>query len=280
MAPHRDSDAYANVDSDTSNTDLVKGVNWNQNNHFMSQELRLNGVSGRVDRGWSEPTITPTTSMLTGNCYTERILGPISTCCMEFPRPFFRRVGDQSRYFKQDGEGWALFTHNIVELTDNFDLVVGFRWSDDQKDATAKVVNDAVHCTLAPFIPYCPVPDLQQSRGEDEPSGTIKLVRNLDIGNIYIGYSRGFKAGGFNLDRDAATTGFEFEPETVDSYEAGLKWAVPDRTFEANTALFYSEFQNYQINEFDGISFATTNAAQVNSTGAELELVGCQSPDY
>jgi outer membrane receptor protein involved in Fe transport len=181
-------------------------------------------------------------------------------------------VGDQSRYFKQDGEGWALFTHNIVELTDNYDLVAGFRWSEDNKDATAKVVNNAVHCTVAPFIPFCPVPDLKESRGEGEPTGTIKLVRNLEIGNIYVGYSRGYKAGGFNLDRDAATTGFEFDPETVDSYETGLKWSVPDRTFEINTAIFYSEFQNYQINEFNGVSFATTNAGKVDSTGVEMEL--------
>ena len=27
----------------------MKGTNWNQNDHFMSQELRLNGVTGPVD---------------------------------------------------------------------------------------------------------------------------------------------------------------------------------------------------------------------------------------
>ncbi|MDH4041819.1 MAG: TonB-dependent receptor [Gammaproteobacteria bacterium] len=272
IGAYRDADAYANVDSDTSNIDLVKGTNWNQNDHFMSQEVRLNGVSGRVD--W----------LVGAYYYTDDIdvdwqllygadFGPYFNLLLGVPAFLFPEgVGDQSRYFKQDGEGWALFTHNIVELTDNYDLVVGFRWSDDNKDATARVVNDSVHCTLIPFVPFCPVPDLKESRGEGEPSGTLKLVRNLDIGNIYVGYSRGYKAGGFNLDRDAATTGFEFDPETVDSYEAGLKWSVPDRTLEANTAIFYSEFQNYQINEFNGVSFATTNAARVNSTGAELEL--------
>ena len=272
IGAYRNSDAFANVDADTSNLDLVKGTNWDQNNHFMSQELRLNGVSGRVDwlvgAYYYTDEIDVDWQLLYGadfGAYFNELLG--------IPAALFPEgVGDQSRYFKQDGEGWALFTHNIVELTDYYDLVVGFRWSDDQKDATAKVVNNAVHCTLAPFVPYCPVPDLKESRGEGEPSGTIKLVRNLDIGNIYVGYSRGFKAGGFNLDRDAATTGFEFDPETVDSYEAGMKWAVPDRTLEANTAIFYSEFHDYQINEFNGVSFATTNAAQVNSTGAELEL--------
>ncbi len=272
VGAHRDADAYANVDADTSNLDLVKGTNWNQNDHFMSQELRLNGVTGPVDwlvgAYYYTDDLDVDWQLLYGADFGDYFNLRLGVPAALFPEG----VGDQSRYFKQDGEGWALFAHNIVELTDNFDLVAGFRWSDESKDATARVVNDAVHCALAPFVPFCPVPDLQASREEDEPSGTLKLVRNLDIGNIYVGYSRGFKAGGFNLDRDAATTGFEFDPETVDSYEAGLKWSVADRTFEANTAIFYSEFENYQINEFNGVSFATTNAAQVNSSGTELEL--------
>ena len=272
IGAYRDSDAYSNVDSDTSNVDLVQGVDWDQNNHFMSQELRLNGVWGRVD--W----------LAGAYYYTDDIdvdwrltygadFGAYFNLLTGLPASLFPEgAGDTSRDVKQDGKGWAVFTHNIVELTDSYDLVLGFRWSNDHKDATAKITNDTIHCAVVPFIPFCPVPDLQESRGEDEPTGTLKLVRNLEIGNLYVGYSRGYKAGGFNLDRDAATTGFEFEPETVDAYEAGLKWSSADRFIEANTALFYSEFNNYQINEFNGISFATTNAAKVQSTGAELEL--------
>lgn len=151
-------------------------------------------------------------------------------------------------------------------------MVLGLRWSRDDKDAKVRIDNNAIHCGVVPFIPYCPVPDVQGSGNHEEPTGTIKLVRNLEVGNIYAGYSRGYKSGGFNLDRDAANTNFEFDPEIVDSYEAGVKWGMENRRLEINTAVFYSEFQDYQINEFDGISFNVTNAGQVNSTGAELEL--------
>lgn len=274
IGAYRDSDAYANVDADTSNVDLVQGVDWDQNNHFMSQELRLNGVWGRVD--W----------LVGAYYYTDDIdVDWQVTYGADFgtfinlgsggviPAALFPEgAGDTSRYFKQDGKGWAIFTHNIVELNDNFDLVLGFRWSSDQKDAAARITNDAIHCGVLSFIPYCPVPDLQGSRSEDEPTGTIKLVRNLDIGNIYVGYSRGYKAGGFNLDRDASITGFEFDPEIVDAYEVGLKWSSSDRVLQANTAVFCSEFKDYQINEFNGFTFATTNAAQVNASGVELEI--------
>lgn len=272
IGAYRDADAYTNQDPDTSNVDLVQGIDWSQNNHFMSQELRLNGVWGRVD--W----------LAGAYYYTDEIdvdwqvtygadFGGYFNLLTGLPAALFPEgAGDTSRYFKQKSKGWAFFTHNIVELNENYDLVMGFRWSNDQKDAKAIITNDTIHCDLVPFIPYCPVPDLHGSRGEDEPSGTIKLVRNLDIGNMYIGYSHGYKAGGFNLDRDAAITGFEFDPETVDSYEAGLKWASPDHSLEFSTDLFYSEFKDYQINVFDGIAFATTNAAKVNSHGVELAL--------
>jgi iron complex outermembrane recepter protein len=274
VGAYRDADGYTDLDADTSNVDLVQGVDWDQNNTFMSQELRLNGVSGRLDwlvgAYYYTDDIDVDWSLLYGadfGAYFSLLAGGVIPAAL-FPEG----AGDQSRYFEQDGKGWALFTHNMYELTDNYDVVLGFRWSNDDKDAKVSITNNAIHCAVVPFIPYCPVPDVQGSRNEDEPTGTIKLVRNLEVGNIYAGYSRGYKAGGFNLDRDAPNTKFEFEPEIVNSYEAGLKWGLENRMLEINSAVFYSEFQDYQINEFDGVSFTVTNAGQVNSTGAELEL--------
>jgi len=272
VGAYRNSDAYTNVDADISNVDLVQGVDWDQNNHFMSQELRLTGTSGRLDwlvgAYYYTDDIDVDWSLLYGADF-----GAYFNLLTGLPAALFPEgVGDQSRYFKQDGKGWAVFTHNIIELSDNYDMVVGLRWSQDDKDAKVRIDNDAIHCAVVPVVPYCPVPDVQGSENHDEPTGTIKLVRNLEVGNIYAGYSRGYKSGGFNLDRDAVNTNFEFDPEIVDSYEAGLKWGLDNRMLEINTAVFYSEFQDYQINEFDGISFTVTNAGQVNSTGAELEL--------
>jgi iron complex outermembrane recepter protein len=269
---YRDADVYANVDSDTSNVDLVQGTVWDQTSDFTSHELRLNGVSGQLD--W----------LIGGYYYEEDIevdyrltygadFGAYFNLLTGLPASLFPEgAGDTSRYSKQQADGWAVFTHNIIELNDNYDLVLGFRWSNDNKDAVLDISNNAIHCDLVPFIPFCPVLNLKDSRSEDEPTGTIKLVRNLDVGNVYISYARGYKAGGFNLDRDAGTTGFEFDPEIVDSYELGAKWGSANGALQINSAVFYSEVEDFQINEFDGISFSVTNAAKVQSTGAELEL--------
>ncbi|MFT5767679.1 MAG: iron complex outermembrane receptor protein [Halioglobus sp.] len=272
IAAYRDANAYTTQDPDTSNIDVLQGTDWGQDNRFMSQELRLNGVSGRIDwlvGAYYYADETEVDWQVTYGADFGAYFGLLTG----LPGSLFPEgAGDTSRNFEQDGKGWAVFSHNIVELNNHYDLVLGFRWSDDQKDAAVNITNFNIHCDLVPFVPFCAVPDLQGSRSEAEPSGTIKLVRNLDIGNIYVGYSHGYKAGGFNLDRDAANTSFEFDPETVDAYEAGMKWSSPDRTLEVNTDLFYSEFKDYQINQFDGVAFTTTNAAKVKSTGVELAV--------
>ena len=270
VGAYRKADAYTTQDPDSNSVDIVQGTDWNQNNEFLSQELRLKGVSGRLD--W-----------LVGAYYFEdkfdvdwqitygAQFGSYFNLLTGLPAFLFPTgAADASRFFEQKSNGWALFTHNIVELNDTLDLVLGFRWSEEKKDARTVITNTAIHCALVPAVPFCPVPGFARKRTESEPSGTIKLVRNLDVGNIYIGYSRGYKSGGFNLDRDAVLTSLQFAPEIVDTFEAGVKWSSQDQKFNVSADLFYSIFRDYQINQFNGVGFATTNAAKVESSGLEL----------
>lgn len=107
----------------------------------------------------------------------------------------------------------------------------------------------------------------------------------------YVSYSHGYKAGGINLDRDAtvgtcvsprgvvnvACTQAQinaaalFLPETSDSYEVGVKTQWLDRTLTANLALFQTDYEDFQLNTFNGLGFIISNAGSVESYGAELE---------
>jgi len=67
---------------------------------------------------------------------------------------------------------------------------------------------------------------------------------------LYASYSRGFKAGGHDTRALAATNplgGGPVGPETLDSYELGVKWENADSTLRINTALFYSVWGDQQI---------------------------------
>jgi len=104
-----------------------------------------------------------------------------------------------------------------------------------------------------------------------------------DRTNVYAKYGSGFKSGGFNLDyinsnELIANPDLEFEKETVDSYELGVKGSTGPFSF--NAAVFLSNFHDFQVNQFIILdpnasppltSIRITNAASVKSQGFELE---------
>jgi len=140
-----------------------------------------------------------------------------------------------------------------------------------------------------------------QSRTDDEVTGTAKLAfKPTDNVMTYASYARGFKAGGFNLDRvripfcTAATlapvgpcptgTGLSngtgarnpstaFSPETVDSYELGAKTTWMDGHLLLNTAVFYQEYQDFQLNAFDGIAFTVTSVPKAVTKGVDFDVL-------
>lgn len=99
---------------------------------------------------------------------------------------------------------------------------------------------------------------------EDKLTGTAVLsYKPVDRLLVYASYSRGYKAGGFNLDRSAfnplapSVNDLIFEPETVDAYEAGAKF--DGRRIDVNVAVFRQEFEQFQLNTFNGLNFLVEN---------------------
>ena len=130
-----------------------------------------------------------------------------------------------------------------------------------------------------------------QSIDENEWSGTAKLAyRFTDDFMSYVSYARGYKASGFNLDRErtnnnlannpldpagpiAADINTSFEKELVDSYEVGIKTEWLGDTLLLNGAVFYQDYENFQLNTFTGISFVVTSLPQVVSQGVDLDFL-------
>ena len=114
--------------------------------------------------------------------------------------------------------------------------------------------------------------------------------------NIYVSYSKGFKGGGF--DPRGLTTGcvpttgqarpctadeiydfMAFDPEKVDSYEAGWKASLFDRRLQFAAAVFDAEYKDVQVPGSSGAVIngiptfvgVTTNAGKARFRGVELE---------
>ncbi|WP_028916190.1 TonB-dependent receptor [Pseudoxanthomonas sp. J35] len=128
---------------------------------------------------------------------------------------------------------------------------------------------------------------VHQSSEEKEWSGTLKAAYRWSEQVMgYASVARGYKGGGFNLDRvqsaDGSSAGAagilpaddtSFPAEFVDSYELGTKttWAGGNLLF--NAALFYQKYEDFQLNSFLGTSFVVRSIPEVVSKGVDAELL-------
>jgi iron complex outermembrane recepter protein len=223
--------------------------------------------------------------------------------------------------YNQNSRNWALFTHNIISLTDTFDITLGLRYTSERKRFDATFGNDNTVCTtlqnsligagaltstnataraLAGGLIGLGCQgnstaelngvSINDRRTEDEFSGTaIVSWRPVEDLLLYGSFSRGYKAGGFNLDRSAlkgatlpfsATPGgaqafvanLQFDPEIVDAYELGAKYGT--REFSVSLSAFRQDFQNFQLNTFNGSVFLVqnVNGCSTSLNGADRDL--------
>jgi outer membrane receptor protein involved in Fe transport len=227
--------------------------------------------------------------------------------------------GQQADRFEVDTQGIALFTHNIITLTDQLSLTVGARYNKEEKTLTANLNSDDQVCgvlqSTAPIGPGAPsINQIVQSivaaspsaaglftigcnpvvntvangaysdtLEEDAFTGTLSLsFKASEDLLVYGGYSRGYKSGGFNLDRSGfnitpfsttkpSTDDLAFDPEFNDAYELGAKYTLPNGG-TLNTAIFHQTISDYQNNAFSGFNFITFNVPEVISKGIEVDL--------
>ncbi|MCJ9427956.1 TonB-dependent receptor [Kordiimonas marina] len=93
---------------------------------------------------------------------------------------------------------------------------------------------------------------------------------------MYLSWSRGFKAGGFNagfIDQTDFLTSSQiaFKPEILDSYETGVKWTSENKRFRINASGFYYDYKDFQALTFQGLSQFITNG-KAKFYGGEAEI--------
>ncbi|MEM8695742.1 MAG: TonB-dependent receptor [Pseudomonadota bacterium] len=258
---------------------------------------------GLIDTAQSGCVSAPGRALLTGAGSPLGPAGPLIVAGLDNLATVNGLGDDGTRYF-QNSENYAFFTHNIISITDELDLTLGLRYTNESKrfNATFNNTNTVCPTQRALFTPLLGGPlnglaagliglscqgnstselnnlVLNDTRDEDEITGTAILsYRPIDDLLLYASYSRGYKAGGFNLDRSAlnvpifnpavagSTAALQFEPEIVDAFEIGAKYT--GRDFTISGAIFRQEFANFQLNTFNGSVFLVQN---INACGTDL----------
>ncbi len=88
--------------------------------------------------------------------------------------------------------------------------------------------------------------------------------------NMYASVAKGFRSGGFG--RKSADN--IYDPETLWSYEAGVKTVFFDGLAMINTSLYYMDIDDMQVEKHvSPTTSATVNAAEASAKGGEIEFV-------
>ncbi|MDE1988066.1 MAG: TonB-dependent receptor, partial [Alphaproteobacteria bacterium] len=145
-------------------------------------------------------------------------------------------TGD-SEHFAQNGNSWSTFGQATVHLTDKLAVTGGLRYSEDYKHGGSSFVNNNPTQSGPPGFYTFPfwiglVHDWHQTTSSHALTGTAN-VQYFWTNNVmtYASWSRGYKSGGFNLDRTAGgIVGFTptplnpaYKPEFSTDVEVGLK---------------------------------------------------------
>jgi iron complex outermembrane receptor protein len=153
-------------------------------------------------------------------------------------------------------------------LTDAFKLIGGLRYTNDRNHGTL-----VVSPLPFPAVPLGTLPNYDGTVKADNVSGKVgvQFEPSRDV-MLYATYSTGFK--GPAIDGTAGIIR-EVRPETVKSWEIGLKTSFLDGKGTFNIAAYWSNYRDFQAQTFDITitppAFYLSNAGLLRARGIEVE---------
>ncbi len=180
----------------------------------------------------------------------------------------FPALDNHIDYARQHDDAWALFGQAQYNITDALQFEAGVRYTDETKDIYRIASHDAALPAPDPFIHKDTWTETTYRVGASYQLDEDKMV--------YVNYSTGFVAGGFNtrVDTDFLTSR-PYAPEKVKAWEIGLKSDWFDHRLRANVAAFSNKYEDLQVGAFipgGGFQQTIVNNAFEDARGVELEL--------
>lgn len=174
-----------------------------------------------------------------------------------------------------DVESTAIYSQFTYAATEQLDVTLGLRYTEDKKDAFLE------NGTILRNEGLALVTD-DDSWSNFSPSLILNYMFNDDVSG-YFSLSSGYRSGGYNA-RAAAEFSFTtpFDEENITSYELGLKSEWFDSRLRFNAAVFMYEYEDRQLTQFvagaAGASSVITNAGSQDAKGFEVEVTALPLP--
>lgn len=254
---YRNVKSTANFDQDATPLPIVDAV-FGESTDTYQQEFTLNGKAGIFDY---------TVGLFFFDMQAETTPVSIRT----LPPPILRLNVD--RFATQTARSYAAFAQATASVTDTTRITAGFRYSIDDIGIEAYDIA-AANNPLGPEGSIVGTTDQK----ETFKSPTWRLAIDQDIGDdvlVYASYSRGFKAGQYNV---ITYTNPAVRPEEIDAWEVGVKSDLLGRQLRLNLAAFLYKYRDIQL-----LRVAAGGAVPFNAAGAKIKGLDIEStwvPDF
>ena len=197
---------------------------------------------------------------------------------------FFPSVPVPLETIEDDGQAETLFAITKVEtdsiayftqfdwlLTDDLTFTLGLRYGEDKR--TGNILSGREGLPGAgPITTGQENFDVTISAADYDftPKFTVTWQIQEEV-TLFATYTEGFKSGGFAA---AVFTddNLTFEPERANAYEIGIKSKLFDGSLILNGAIYYTEYRDLQVRNFDGTQIFVTNAADASTQGLEFDF--------
>jgi iron complex outermembrane recepter protein len=184
-----------------------------------------------------------------------------------------------------DNTSSALFTEVTSHLTEQLDLSVGVRYTEEDREQN--------HTLIDLTSDFVVMDTYQQSYLGEAAAIPTKITESNVSPRVAINYqwtdqlmtfatyARGFKSGGFNARSNTPLQWGPYDDMQVDSYELGVKSTWMESRLRLNLTAFYQNLSDMQaqVNAVDpgntqgGFSIVIQNAAEATVAGFEAELI-------
>ena len=175
----------------------------------------------------------------------------------------------------QNNGAWAVFADGTYDFTSKFQLDTSLRYDQDHRINTTRTPLDFIPPTLVGQA----FPGQVRTKTWDDlqPKVTLRYQPN-ETWNLYGGYSRGFRSGGFNQTGvgSAGIAGISdlFDQETADTLEVGAKGQFLDRRVSTSVSVYHTVAKGTYYFVFDPTTSTQNlgNLGKVDFQGLELEI--------
>jgi iron complex outermembrane receptor protein len=175
----------------------------------------------------------------------------------------------------QDNFAWAVFADLEIDLTERLEAAVALRYDKDERENTTDTPAEFIPAPLAGTA--FPGQVRKESWDELQPKVTLRY-KPSDDSSLYVGFSRGFRSGGFNQTGvgTANIAGIDdiFDQETADTFEVGAKAEFLNRRLTANASIYHTRAEGSYFFVFDPNTSTQNlgNLGRVDYQGFELEF--------